>query len=286
MGKTAIDAPRATLFLMDPDDLTIATDPKHPLFDPRVHEAPDLALVASIRVYGVDKPVRAIKDGDSVIVIDGRRRVTAAREAKRLNLKEGGPAPKVKVELHRGDERSAVARMVLGNFSPKEESLLAKARKAQSLAGMDYPEEEIATLFGVSGSTIKNWLGLLATHGEVQKAVAAGTVRLADAVRQVGKLPKADQPAALEKLQEKRPTRKARKEAGAKNGHRGPVQVSPARRLKKLEGFLDQHPEAITTQALLLLGWLRGETTDQQLATSFPELGGMFGAGHADRRAP
>jgi ParB family chromosome partitioning protein len=131
-GQQAFDAQRATVFVMDPDALTIITDPKHPLFDPRGLESPDPAMVDSIRVYGVDKIVKAVKDGEKCIVVDGRRRVTAAKEAKRLNKLEGGPEVKVKVEVIRVDQRTAVARMILGNFSAKEETLIQKSAKARS----------------------------------------------------------------------------------------------------------------------------------------------------------
>lgn len=274
MSKTALDAPRGNYFLMDPDDLVVITDRSHPLFDPRALEPPDADLVASIRIHGVDKIIKAVKDGDRAIVVDGRRRTIAAREAKRLNVKEGGPAPRVKVDLHRGDERSAVARMVLGNFSPKEESLIAKARKAQTLFGLNYPEQEIGLLFGTSASTVRNWLALLETHGDVQKAVAAGTARLVDAVRVVAKLPRAEQPAALSKLEAEKPTRAARKATGTKAKRT----VTPVARLRRLEAFLDERPGSLPTDITVVLSWLRGDLTDRFLASQFGGLAPMFEA--------
>ena len=273
--KTAIDAKRGTYFLMDPDNLTIVEDPSHPLYDPRGLEPPDEDLVASIRLHGVDKAVKAIKDGGDILVVDGRRRTVAAREAKKLNRKEGGPAPMVKVELVNGDDRSAVTRMILGNFRPKDESVMEKAGKALVLANLNIPHDEIGAAFGVSAGTIKNWLAALSLHPTVQKALDAGRVRLLDATRELGKLPRAEQPEALKKLEEVAPTRAVRAEQ-KKNG-KAPAKpkATPASRLGKLSKFTLQKVVMLGVRESLLLDWIWGQATDGDLVKIFPELAPM-----------
>ena len=271
MAKTATDAPRATLFVMDPDALKIITDPRDPLFDPRGIEDPDPAMVASIRVFGVDKPVKGYKDGDDVVVLDGRRRVIAAREAKRLNLECGGAIPKVKVELHRGDRRGAVLKMVLGNFSPKEESIVAKAQKASTLYTQNYTDEEIGIAFGVSAATVKNWLAVLGLSEAAQQALSKGAVRLTDAVK-LRRLSHDEQPAAVAKLEQERPTRAARKASGEKFEHK----VTPVARLRRLERFVAHSPGAVAPEIALLMDWLRGGADDGELLRVFPTLEPMM----------
>ena len=82
MGKSAIDAPRVNAFSLDPDEVVLVTDPKHVLFDKRALLPPDEQLVKSIMAKGVLTPIHVFRDGDKVLVINGRRRVTAARSRR------------------------------------------------------------------------------------------------------------------------------------------------------------------------------------------------------------
>src|SRR3989337_1776752 len=99
MSKSAIDAPRANLFLVDPDDLVVIgldTNAKslndHYLFDATVREPIDETLVASIMTHGIIQPITVQKDGDKILVVAGRRRVRHAREAN-VRLKKAGAPP-------------------------------------------------------------------------------------------------------------------------------------------------------------------------------------------------
>jgi ParB family chromosome partitioning protein len=281
--KAAFEAKRGNHFVFDPEKLVIASDPDHPLYDPRGAEQPDPVMVAGIKAVGVIEPVGIIKDTRGrPLVVFGRRRVINARQANRELKAEGLPIKLVPALYRHDTEREAVANMIRENAHRKDEATSAKAEKARRAMTMGYDEDQVAEFFAVSVATLRNWLGVAALHPTVKLAVDDRRVRLNDAVRTIGKVAMEDQPAALAKIEAEKPTRKTRKASGQKLER----QITPVSRLKRLEAFVDTAPTALPRDSLLLLGWLRGETTDQQLATSFPELGAMFGAGQADRRAP
>ena len=96
MGKTALPEAvrRSDTFILEPDDLTIITDPANPFFDPRSElpiDSPEMQwLIESIMEAGKNySPISVRKngkheDGKNVIeVIDGRQRLKAIREINR-----------------------------------------------------------------------------------------------------------------------------------------------------------------------------------------------------------
>ena len=82
---------KGSFYHFDPDQLILVTDEAHPLFDPRALEKPDEALVQSMLRFGFKTSasieVEVMKEG--VVVVDGRRRVVAAREVKRRQVEAG-----------------------------------------------------------------------------------------------------------------------------------------------------------------------------------------------------
>lgn len=272
-SKAAFDAKRGNHFVFDPEKLLIASDPEHPLYDPRGAEPPDPEMVAGIKAAGIIQPINIIKDVKGrPLVVAGRRRVINARQANKELKAEGLPIKLVPALYRQENEREALANMIRENAHRKDESITAKAEKARRAMNAGYEEEQVAHLFAVSVATLRNWLGVAELHPTVKAAVDEKRVRLNDAVRTIGKVALEDQPAALAKLETDKPTRKARKERGQKVERR----VTPVSRLKRLETFVDGCPTALPTDALAILAWLRGDLADKNLASTFPELGGMF----------
>lgn len=270
MGKTAFDsASRGNVYNFDPDDLVLIEDPKHPLFDPRVLKTPKPRMIASIIANGVLQPINVIKDGDRALVSAGRQRVKAAREAnKQLRAKGLEPVTVPAVYKKGMNEEQGAETAAIENAIREDETLLEKAAKALRLSATR-PIAKVAEIFGVSEVTINNWLGLLEMSPAVQNAVEEERVTMTDALK-LGKLPKSEQVEAVKKLEESKPTQKARKAAGKVAKRR----ASP----RKLAAFLDTEDgkNALSDKALVVLLWCMGEASNKDLTDEFPKLEPFF----------
>jgi ParB family chromosome partitioning protein len=166
MSKEPIEGAHrgANVWRVDPEnDVWLVMDKTHPLYDERVLWEVDEALVRDIMTRGVLDPVKVTKKyGDKVIVVDGRQRVKAAREANR-RLAEAG---KVLVRLpvifiDRGaDDAALLGVAVSSNENRLEDTPINRARKAVLLQGMGYSLDEVATAFGKTKTAVANWLKL------------------------------------------------------------------------------------------------------------------------------
>lgn len=75
----ALDAQRAPAFSFDPaTELTLITDPKHPLYDARVNLPVERSMVLDVAARGVFQPIGVRRVGDESVVLFGRQRVKAA----------------------------------------------------------------------------------------------------------------------------------------------------------------------------------------------------------------
>lgn len=172
---------KGELAWFDPADVVLMTDEAHPLYDPRAVEPPDSTLVESMlslasndEPMGVLEPVLGyVNDEDQVIIIDGRRRTTAAREAnKRLKGKYTILLP----VLPREGSADDLFEVMLGTFIRKDDSPLEKARKAGTLLGKGRDVKQVAAVMGCTAQTIRNFKQLLSCTPQVQKAVEKGQI--------------------------------------------------------------------------------------------------------------
>jgi len=175
-SKTAIDAPRTNAFMVEPERLVLVTDKEHPLYDPRVHDAPEESLIRNIMVYGVIEPVIVRTNGDAIEVVAGRQRVKASIEANKRLEAEGKEPLRVPCMVKRGQEADLFGVTISENEQRRDDTPLAKADKAQRLLNMGKTEEELAIAFGVSRQTVKNWLKLQELSAPVRKAVERGEI--------------------------------------------------------------------------------------------------------------
>jgi ParB family chromosome partitioning protein len=218
---------RSDLLWFDPKRLVIVDDPNHDLHDPyRIVERPSDAFIANIAELGVEEPIVVRlngkgKDGSPIVeVVDGRQRVRAAREANKILAKKGEVQIRVPAVTKKGDVKFMVKTMIALNEHRKEDSLLAKAKKAQRLAGLGCDIEEIAMTFGVSVTSIRQWLTLLDCDDEIQKAVQAGTIAGSVAMK-LAELPRADQKKALADMIASGATKGASAEAAVRRAQAG-----------------------------------------------------------------
>lgn len=270
IAKTTRDAlAKGNFYQYDPDQLVIITDPKHPLFDPRGLEAPDAALVQSMLNFGFKTSssveVEATKEG--LVVVDGRRRVIAAREVKRIQHEKGEDVS-IRVRCLVSKDKPFVG-MILGNAHRKDESVLQKAAKAKRSIDMGYSEIETANLFGVTTQTIKNWLAAEALPDLIKAALETNNITVT---------------LALE-LAKKTPEEQLQVLAGAKTlpikGAQGRERVSKpqdgetskrlsAGQVRKFREAFKEHPKSVNSElAMALLDFILGDNPSASRLADF-----------------
>ncbi len=270
--KVAVQATRLNAFSIEPERLTLIDDPKHHLYDERIKLPIDEHLVLNIMVHGVKIPVLATKEGELLIVVDGRQRVKAAIEANKRLKKDGSEPIKVKMILERGDEADLFGICILANEMRQEDDVVLKARKAKRLLDMNSDKKRCANIFGVSVLQIERWLKVLDLAAPVIRAIEAGEIT-ATAASELSNLTREAQIEALAELKQNAPkdkkgatkkvsTKAAKKAAGkpvpAKEGAETslatPHERPSLRDLKRVYG--DQR---LPDEDKNLLGWVLGE---------------------------
>jgi ParB-like chromosome segregation protein Spo0J len=227
MARTAVKLGRTDLFRADPlTQCAIVTksaradagpidviDPAHPLCEK--HERPVTeSFIANIEKFGLLQPIRAIKDGDSqVIVAIGRRRVRACRiinarrEKANKSLPESEHAPMIEmpVLLMRGDDVTLFGSKLSENMQRADYDPLAVADSLADYIRMGGSVELAATVAGKPKQWVDAHLALGDCSPDVRKLVAAGTASVT-AAASVASLPRAQQAPALEAARAATPT--------------------------------------------------------------------------------
>lgn len=263
MAKQAIEgASRLNAFLIEPERLVIIEDPKHALYDERVKLPLDEKLVLNVAAYGVKQPIIVTKDGDHLVVVDGRQRARAAVEASKRLVKEGKEPLRVPVMLQRGEDADLFGVSVFLNELRQSDDIIVKAKKAQRLLDMGKSEAEVALAFGVTSAAIRQWLKMFDLAPAVRKAVEDGTIS-ASAAAKLAALPKEEQVGELTKLRAtgaKTTTKKvavAAKKAKGKEAHERPT----PKLIKRLIEFskIDSATNGLDNEDVKLLRWVLGE---------------------------
>lgn len=258
-AKTAVEAPRRDMFLVPPEKLTLVTDENHFLYDERVHLPLDESMVANIMALGIKQNITIAKEGDALLVVNGRQRVKSALEANKRLAKLGEAPVAVPCVLQGGEEDDKFAVMISTNEICRADGILVKARKAARYLDRGHTPAEAATIFGVVPRTILNWIKLLGLCETVKDAVEAGRIG-PTAAAQLADLAPAEQKERLKALLESEGKitveTAARVAEGPGSGVRGSGSVKrPSRRaLKVLVGST-----AIPTDVRWLLKWIEGE---------------------------
>lgn len=239
------ETPRGTHYMHDPDDLIIVgldtpDGPEHPLYDPRIGIPLDAARVNNFLMYGVIKPVRIMKDGKRCYVVDGRQRVRYAREAKKLQITRGEETIKVPCMVSTGDSAHLFGVSRAANLH-NADGPMTNARNAGKLLDMGKSIGEVATTFGVTEQTVRNWQATLGLAPEVIEAMIRDEISQTAAI-QMATLPKADQVAVLSEVkEEQRATGKKATVENVKakvNDKTGKASNSPKDKLKRASNVL------------------------------------------------
>lgn len=184
--KQALNAPRREFYLLDPDEVVLVIDKKHPLYDSRVEKPLTEAFISSIRRFGVRKTIEGRKNGllnngqPRVEITEGRRRIIGAREVNKRLRAEGLEPIRVPVQLIKGSDADMDIAMVIGNEGRVDDDLVTKARKANRLIEL-HGLEKTADAFSVSSATVTAWLKILDLGDDVQAKIQAGEITTAAA---------------------------------------------------------------------------------------------------------
>lgn len=199
--KKAIAAKRLNAFSLDPDDVVvIGVDTQdgreHSLWDKRSFDPLEEATVRNIATYGVIEPIIVVKDGDKVIVADGRRRVLHAREAKKRQLAAGEITVMIPAVLKKGSDARIFGISRSANAHRKNDDAMTNAENAGRMMDLGASVDDVAVTFGVETQTVKIWLTLLDADASVKKAVQAGELAPSAAAK-LAKLSREEQRKAL-----------------------------------------------------------------------------------------
>jgi ParB family chromosome partitioning protein len=183
-GKGKIDV---TMF--DPEDVVLVEDKTAALYDKRVEDGFDEKMVLNM-MYAPDGVVpqgvlvpltgRRNTETQKVEITAGRRRTLSAREANKRLDKQGIDRIRLPVWVRRANDDRAMANMISENEHRLADSPMGRAQKMQRYLDRGKTEGEIAVLFGVSESTVKNHLALLDAPAVVRHAVDAGKISASD----------------------------------------------------------------------------------------------------------
>lgn len=179
--------------LADPDRL--APDEKFP------------GLVESVLANGVKvtvevRLVKGVLKGETVqlvCAVDGRQRILAAREANK-KLRAAKSDSLIRVPCKSG-EGQLLDSLVIMNEHRREDTTLAKARKAQRMRERGSSEQEIRTAFGITESAAASWKALLQCTPKILDQVEAGKIPVAVGF-QIGREAPEKQEALLAKVKE------------------------------------------------------------------------------------
>jgi ParB family chromosome partitioning protein len=205
------NAKRMDAYKCDPHDLIIvgldtdatAADLNDPTYDAERVKLLDendptmVALAENIARVGVIEPVIVRKDGETLKVLVGRRRVFAARMANARLLNAGQPTVMVPILARRGNEDDLYGVVISENELRVDDPPSVKASKVArylAFAGGESAESiaAAATIFGCTTQTIRNYLTFADLAAPVRALVDDGKLTATAAI-QLAPLPKGEQ---------------------------------------------------------------------------------------------
>jgi hypothetical protein len=231
-----------------PEDVTIVTTKNHHLYDPAAEDPVDkspgkpYAMIKEFGwTHGAIELVREVVDGqDFLLVDDGRKRVKATALINEERRTAGLPPIKLRAFIGGGTPLQQFVRMWAANHGKTPNSPLHDAQMIQAyvrLAMEAAPDDEkarllsrqeaehhAAVILGCSIDSVKNRMKLNDAAPPVKKALEAGKIAQADALKIVGTGKKARSPeeqiallkATPEKTPGKRRTKSKKAEERAK----------------------------------------------------------------------
>lgn len=248
--------------------LTLVTDKAHPLYDARVELPVDRALVDSIKAYGVVQPIVVRKNGETragvpiVEVVEGRQRVKAAEVASSELVAEGKEEVLVPAVPRRGDDADLFGVMAT-SFIRRGEGPVEQAKRIVRFMAMGKTEAEAAIAFGISKTSVRLRLAVIEACAEIRNAVAAEKISVDDAAK-LARLPRADQPAALDKALKEKPGKARRRQVSEDVKEPRLRMVGRAKVTRALKRVEAMDSTVTRTFVVELLLWMLGEMKDDE----------------------
>jgi ParB family chromosome partitioning protein len=236
--------------LFDPEELVLVTDPKHDLYDERVHEEPTEKFVANVLHYGVLTPILVRKNPETgkTEVVFGRKRVKACRAANKIRKKRGEDLYRIKAVVQRSDSKTAIGAMITENEQRVEDTPLNRAAKAARMLERGATEAEVGTAFGISPATVKNLIALIDAPAAVRKAAESGKISTSDAYK-LSKLEPEEARKKVAELVEHAPRpeggkKRSKNAARAREIVDGPKRLKPAAEAASADGDAERKMRA------------------------------------------
>ena len=202
-------------------------------FCPRADEKLEDAWLEDLRANGVRQPVDAYRDGNSVVLLEGRRRVRAARVIWDEQTAAGVPESErvtVRVNVRKGSPVELFGFNV-GSENRKSRSPMQRAALMLQAQKFGSDDKQIATMFSVSTQTVKNMLSLYDLAPDVQRAVDKGELPIREAIK-LADMPRAEQQLLLAGLKEADATKGARASNGIKAAKKGEKIKNDTRKMR------------------------------------------------------
>lgn len=171
----------------------------HPLWDPRAFKQPDEDLIRNIMTYGIFQPVQVRREDGKILVVDGRQRVKAAREAAARQEAAGEVQVHVPIIEQGGEDKRITGIMISANEQRSNDEVLEKANKAQRMLDLTGDIDEVCVAFGKTRTTINNYLLLNRADPRIHQAIREKKIS-ASAGIDLAKLPRENQASRLEEL--------------------------------------------------------------------------------------
>ena len=170
---------KGDIFYIDPEKLTLVTDPESDAYDRRVHDEPSEKFILNVMHYGVQTPIKVRRNTESgeTEVLWGRGRTKALREANKRLIKRGEDPklmPFVVVRSARGAE--LVGMIISENEQRRPDTAMNRAEKAARMIDRGASHEDAAIALGLETGQVKNLLALLGAPKFVRHAVEAEKV--------------------------------------------------------------------------------------------------------------
>lgn len=258
------DGVRGTLWYFDPRELTIVghdtDEQEHELCD---HESNAFdaehydEYINYMRLNGVDKPIIFRRDGDRILVVEGRTTVRVARVVAPLWEKdrkaEGLTGDDCKLRIpgvvRRGtaDELFCVSRAT-NRRRPGSVSDMVDARDLARLVNNGAPVEQAAVRLGIAPARALKLMALLNLHPRLQRRV--GVDVSLDAAVKLARLPELEQVKKLTEIAAtgEKPTAR-RVENKLREGSGKPAVETPTQRVARALETLDAWAKTLTDLA-------------------------------------
>jgi ParB family chromosome partitioning protein len=166
------------------------------LFDERITLDLDDNFIKNIMVYGINTTVLGRDEAGRTVVVDGRPRVRAAREANQRFSAAGEVQLKVPAVFVNGSDKRVQGIMISANEQRRDDTVLTKARKASRMLALTGSKEEVAIAFGKTIVTLNSWLRLVSAAPEIHAAIEDGLISATAGV-ELSALPREEQAVAL-----------------------------------------------------------------------------------------